>query len=240
MKTLSQGAEAIIETDGKIVIKKRIPKEYRHPDLDNELRKFRTRREAKILVTLAKSNFPTAKLFKMSDKDMQITMQFLAGPQVKEVLHTNPEKYGKEIGSLLARLHKQNIIHGDLTTSNMILVEKKDGTKDLNEEKINEKGITEIKKVDSKIIDSKKDKLQKKKNIQENIHFIDFGLSFTSTRMEDKAVDLHVLKQALESKHYKIFEKCYKSVLQGYTEYSEYKEVIKRLEIVESRGRNRH
>ena len=38
------------------------------------------------------------------------------------------------------------------------------------------------------------------------VYFIDFGLGFFSNKTEDKAVDLHLLKQALESKHYQIFE----------------------------------
>ena len=35
------------------------------------------------------------------------------------------------------------------------------------------------------------------------IYLIDFGLSLYSNKPEDKAVDLHLLKQALESKHYR-------------------------------------
>ena len=65
------------------------------------------------------------------------------------------------------------------------------------------------------------------------VFFIDFGLSFQSVKAEDKAVDLHLLRQALESKHYQIWEKAFKEVLRAYGD----KEVIKRLEVVEKRGR---
>ena len=65
------------------------------------------------------------------------------------------------------------------------------------------------------------------------LYFIDFGLGFFSTKAEDKAVDLHLLKQALESKHYKNFEKLYKTILKNY----KHKDVLKRLEKVELRGR---
>ncbi|MCK4670100.1 MAG: Kae1-associated serine/threonine protein kinase [Nanoarchaeota archaeon] len=72
------------------------------------------------------------------------------------------------------------------------------------------------------------------------IYFIDFGLSFTSTKVEDKAVDLHLLKEAFASKHYKIWEACLNSVLQGYKATSEDAEaVINRYESVEKRGRNK-
>ena len=69
--------------------------------------------------------------------------------------------------------------------------------------------------------------------LKDKVFFIDFGLSFQSTKAEDKAVDLHLLRQALESKHYQLWEKAFKQVLKAYGD----KEVIKRLEIVEKRGR---
>jgi tRNA A-37 threonylcarbamoyl transferase component Bud32 len=54
----------------------------------------------------------------------------------------------------------------------------------------------------------------------------------------DKAVDLHLLRQALESKHCKVWEKAYALCLIGYTEIAKrVKETIKRLDVVESRGR---
>ncbi|HLC62675.1 MAG TPA: O-sialoglycoprotein endopeptidase, partial [Candidatus Nanoarchaeia archaeon] len=72
------------------------------------------------------------------------------------------------------------------------------------------------------------------------IYFIDFGLSFFSEKAEDKAVDLHLLKEALESKHYKIWEECFKSVLEAYKkEANKSGETLKRLEAVEKRGRYR-
>ncbi|MBU2561506.1 MAG: Kae1-associated serine/threonine protein kinase [Nanoarchaeota archaeon] len=70
------------------------------------------------------------------------------------------------------------------------------------------------------------------------VYFIDFGLSFFSDKIEDYAVDLHLLRHALESRHYRVWEKCFKAVLDGYKKRSEKsKEVIERLEKVEQRGR---
>lgn len=65
------------------------------------------------------------------------------------------------------------------------------------------------------------------------IYFIDFGLSFFSEKIEDKAVDLHLLKEALKSKHHKVWEECFDSVLEGYNNG----EVVLRLEKVEKRGK---
>lgn len=73
---------------------------------------------------------------------------------------------------------------------------------------------------------------------EDKIYFIDFGLGFHSTKIEDKAVDLHLLRQAFESKHYKHFEQSFQAVMKGYKEESKpAKEILDRFEIVEKRGR---
>ena len=72
------------------------------------------------------------------------------------------------------------------------------------------------------------------------IYFIDFGLSFFSTKAEDMAVDLHLFKHALESKHHRICDTCFESFLEGYKEKSnEFERVLTRFEKVEMRGRNK-
>ena len=73
--------------------------------------------------------------------------------------------------------------------------------------------------------------------IDGKLYFIDFGLGFISSRIEDKAVDLRLLKQALDSKHYKTAEESFKWVLEGYKECNDYMDVMKQLEKVELRGR---
>jgi len=71
-----------------------------------------------------------------------------------------------------------------------------------------------------------------------DMHFIDFGLSFFSDKIEDKAVDLHLLKQALESKHYSMWEECFDAVIDEYSQNNpEHEAVLSRLDQVESRGR---
>ncbi len=198
-RVIGSGAEATImlteKTVGgkktKVVVKDRIPKGYRHPQLDAELRTARTRREAKII---GKLPVPGPKLYD-TDKSTKIEMEYLDGVQVKRLLEKDL-KLAKEIGELLAKLHDANIIHGDLTTSNMIVRERK-------------------------------------------LHFIDFGLSFTSHDEEDKAVDIHLFKQALESKHYTVFDTAYKEFLKGYTKSKNSEKVLERLKQVERRGRNK-
>ena len=194
MKKIAQGAEAkLYLTDSKI-IKDRFEKDYRIKEIDKKLRKSRTKSEAKIFGKLADINFPSPKLIN-TDKKQKITMEYIKGPKVRDILEEKDyKKLSTEIGKKIAILHNNNIIHGDLTTSNMIL--------------------------------------------SKEIYFIDFGLSYFSHKIEDRAVDLHLLKQALESKHYKIWEKCFKAAIKAYKKESKQaKEVLKRLETVEKRGR---
>lgn len=188
---IAQGAEAIITKELDVVIKDRIKKTYRHPKLDADLRKKRSRAEGRILKKLEKI-IPVPKVIEINDNT--IKLEFIEGKQVKEILDKDI-LLSKQIGKVVAKMHDQNIVHHDLTTSNMIL---------------------------------RKDK----------IVLIDFGLSFHSIRYEDKAVDLHLFKQALESKHHKIYEEAMKEFLKGYNPKDKEK-ILKRYEEVELRGRNK-
>ena len=193
MKRIGDGAEAVIYLD-KDVIKERIKKSYRHKDIDLKLRQFRTRRESKVLKKLEGIKFPAPRLIKMDDKEMKITMDYINAPRLRDVINSNNQKeLCKETGKLVAELHNNDIIHGDLTTSNILF--------------------------------------------KDNLSFIDFGLSFFSKRVEDKAVDIHLFRQGLESKHYKIWRGAFKNFLIGYKKAEENKEIMLRFEKVEERGR---
>ena len=195
-KIIDSGAEATIYLDDDIITKERAEKTYRIKEIDNKLRKFRTRRESKILERLEKIGFPAPKLLNFCDNTMKINMEFIEGDKLRDVLYKDPLGLSRELGKKIGMLHANDIIHGDLTTSNMILANE--------------------------------------------IKFIDYGLSFFSDKIEDKAVDLHLLRQALESKHYATWEECFKQALEGYREsYPEHHLVLKRLDAVEKRGRNK-
>ena len=123
MLKIAQGAEAIIYQDNQTVIKERFSKKYRLAHLDESLRQFRTRREAKILGKLEELNFPAPHLIDFSDKRMSITMDFLPGEKLRDVLVNGDDfqQIAEEMGKGIGLLHKENIIHGDLTTSNMVV-----------------------------------------------------------------------------------------------------------------------
>jgi len=193
-KLIAQGAESKLYLEKDKVVKNRFKKTYRIKEIDEKLRKSRTRREAKVLQKLEAIKFPSPKLIKNDEKE-NIEIEYIKGNLLKEVLEKKDYlSLSIEIGEKIAILHNNNIIHGDLTTSNMILNKK--------------------------------------------IYFIDFGLSFFSHKIEDRAVDLHLLKEALESKHCRIWVKSYGEALKSYEKNAKHgKEVLKRLKVVESRGR---
>lgn len=69
------------------------------------------------------------------------------------------------------------------------------------------------------------------------LYIIDFGLAFRSQRNEDKAVDLHLLKQVLNSSHPEIAEEAWNNFVEGYREYEKSGEALTQLKDVEKRGR---
>jgi len=69
------------------------------------------------------------------------------------------------------------------------------------------------------------------------VYIIDFGLGFISEKVEDKAVDLRVLKQALESKHSRISTLAFEEFLNGYSSSNNFEKVVKRLDLVSLRGK---
>lgn len=199
---VGRGAEALLIRKQDILIKRRIKKGYRNNQLDLFLRTSRTRREAKILEKASKFIFvPKVRAIykvKKFEPETDIEMEFIEGKVLSRHLDDFPLKKAleicKEIGKNTAKLHDNDIIHSDLTTSNMIL---------------NEKGL----------------------------FFIDFGLGFQSTRIEDRAVDLHLMREALQSRHFEHWKSYFGSMLEGYKTSKNALFVIERLKKVEARGR---
>jgi len=126
---IKKGAEASLYLeewhDRKVIMKRRLPKKYRIPELDLMIRSQRTMHEPHIIHKAKEAGVPTPTIFMVDVADANIVMEFVEGKQVKEVLDnvSKEERLGLciLIGSLIGRLHKNGIIHGDLTTSNMIL-----------------------------------------------------------------------------------------------------------------------
>jgi len=124
-----KGAEAslyLAEWHGReAVIKQRIPKTYRPPALDEQIRTYRTVHEPQLMHEAKGAEVPTPLIYMVNVPEASITMQYIEGPQIKQLLNTVPQEKRHKlcitIGELIGKLHKQGLIHGDLTTSNMIL-----------------------------------------------------------------------------------------------------------------------
>ncbi len=195
-KILAQGAEAIITLKDNQITKNRIKKSYRIQVIDEKLRKLRTRIEAKVINKL-QNIIPVPKIIK-TDNKQEIIMEFINGKKLSENLESlDYKKICKLIGENISLMHNQGIIHGDLTTSNMIYVKE-----------------------------------------ENKVYFIDFGLAFHSQKIEDKAVDIHLLQQALEAKHFTIYKECINIILENYEKTADKgKEILHRIKVIESRGR---
>lgn len=231
-RLIQQGAEATIFKIGNKVIKDRITKSYRLKELDESLRKKRTKKEVKLLEKASKI-INTPKPTNLDDN--KIIIPFISGKKLSEHLDKlkNDEKICFQIGEQIAKLHDNNIIHGDLTTSNMILTEYPNKEDKLEKKTLNINGRIRGLKV------SNKNKLEKYGGIKNNlkVFFIDFGLGYESEKIEDKAVDLHVLKEALKARHYKKYEKLWEFILNGYKISKNSSKTVEKLKSVESRGR---
>jgi len=213
-KIIQQGAEATIYLDQGNVRKHRTKKGYRIPEIDEKIRKQRTKSESKLLVKAGRIiNIP--KVYITNEKDKSIFLEYINGKKLSSFLDefslNKQKKILNDIGKNIAKLHESDIVHGDLTTSNIILKEKDD-------KKNNDK--TNGKNKDNYLI-----------------YLIDFGLGFHSKKIEDKAIDIHLLKQALEAKHFLNWQELFKAFLEGYSINKESFKIIERLKAIERRGR---
>ena len=124
-------------------------------------------------------------------------MQEIPGIPVHDLPNPKIIALSKDIGKIVGLMHKNGIMHGDLTTSNFLLY-------------------------------------------QNHVYVIDFGLSQNTTKPEDHAVDLRLIKEILNSAHAQIMESSWKNFLIGYksvVQANVYFKILKLVSDIESRGR---
>ena len=128
-KVLHQGAEAKIIA-GKylnkdIVEKRRISKKYRIKEIDQKLIEYRTKEEAKLINYARKQGVSVPIIYDVNKKKGTLVMQYVEGDRVKDIYNDLDENkrinLSRKIGANIAKLHNKDIIHGDITTSNMII-----------------------------------------------------------------------------------------------------------------------
>lgn len=126
---LKKGAEASLYLaywhERKAVIKVRIPKRYRPEALDRQIRSYRTVHEPQLIHEAKAAGVPTPLIYMVNVTQSSITMEFVEGKQIKQMMNKVPKDQRQKlcliIGESIGKLHRQGLIHGDLTTSNMIL-----------------------------------------------------------------------------------------------------------------------
>ncbi|OCH86930.1 hypothetical protein OBBRIDRAFT_814355 [Obba rivulosa] len=221
-----------------VLIKHRFHKGYRHPSLDNSLTKSRVAGEARALIRCLRCGVHVPGIRMVDAAEGVLALEWIDGKSVRFLLgggaegeeeeaadsedsdvaeaaaqedDTDPlSEYGATqdelmamVGAEIAKMHRGDVVHGDLTTSNMMLRHPR-----------SEKGLQLV--------------------------LIDFGLAYTSTLVEDKAVDLYVLERAFASTH-PASEPLFASVLRAYQAGMgrEWTAISKRLDDVRLRGRKR-
>jgi TP53 regulating kinase-like protein len=129
LRLVAKGAEADLwlnpDWNGiRVLIKRRGLKEYRVPELDAEIRRSRTAREASIIHRAKEAGVPTPLIYQVDLDAATIVMEYVEGERVREMVEALGDDERRElfrlIGRTAGRMHRAGVIHGDLTTSNMI------------------------------------------------------------------------------------------------------------------------
>ena len=163
-------------------------------------------------------------------------MEWIEGKTVKECLRwvkrreLEGEQLGelvddlvKRIGRAVGKMHEIGVVHGDLTTSNLMV----------------RMGQTEERVVNGDNAHCDESSMINLLLQVGEIVLIDFGLAGQSIQDEDKAVDLYVLERAFGSTHPEV-EEYFQGLLKAYGEsYKGAKTVLKKLEDVRMRGRKK-
>ncbi|KAJ7752062.1 kinase-like domain-containing protein [Mycena metata] len=239
---ISQGAEAKVykaqltsdQSEPPILLKHRFRKGYRHPTLDSSLTRARVAGEARALLKCSRSGVNVPGVRMVDSVEGVLGIEWIDGQSVRRLLPGGVEEEDDQsedsepevvdllkeysisvdilmrlIGQEIAKMHLADVIHGDLTTSNMIL-----------------RHPSSFK--------------PRASALPTELVLIDFGLSYHSGLVEDKAVDLYVLERAFSSTH-PDSEPLFETVLDAYEQHmgKAWAVISKRLEDVRLRGRKR-
>jgi len=236
-RLVAQGAEALLYRSTYLLpsipcaLKYRPPKPYRHPILDLRLTKHRILSEARVLAKCRREGVPVPAVYALDEAAGWLMIEWIEGEVVRIKLNEwlKGRKDGgisegtddgelvelmKRVGRAVGRMHAVGVVHGDLTTSNLMLRPSDKGA-------VNGEGTGADETLDGEIL------------------FIDFGLASQSSQDEDRAVDLYVLERAFGSTHPGA-ESLFTEVLSAYGKsFKGATVVLKKLEDVRMRGRKR-
>jgi Kae1-associated kinase Bud32 len=187
MKKIAEGAEAkiykvsIFETD--MILKNREAKNYRIKKLDEELRRKRTRMEARVMSRVNDAGIAAPRVIAVGK--YSIYMELLKGVLMKDMKLN--KQLMRKVGKSLAKLHDNDVVHGDFTPANIIVNRGR-------------------------------------------VIVFDFGISEISNGIEEKALDVLLMKRSLR-------ENMYYEFIKGYDTYQKSRTILRRLRSIEERGR---
>ena len=204
-RLLYKGAEANIILGSwqglDAIFKVRQPLTYRLQVLDDAIRRQRTLREADMIHHAKKAGVEAPFLYDVQVPAAILVMEFVDGERVKDVLafasREEIDSVFYEFGRDVAKLHSAGIMHGDLTTANVVRRRGK-------------------------------------------LVFIDFGLAIHTSRVEDHAVDLRLIKETLTGAHPAASAAALDALIRGYATGVgglRSRAVLKQLQSIERRGR---
>jgi len=133
-KIIRKGAEANLYYghwfDKEVIFKYRVPKKYRLDELDKKIRNKRTLNEARALIRVKNYGLNVPQVYEIDTKNSIIIMKYIQGNKLKDILPNLDDKkkqeYLDKIGRYIAILHRNSHIHGDITTSNIIITENEE------------------------------------------------------------------------------------------------------------------
>ena len=126
---LAKGAESDILEKSYLgedaILKKRVSKSYRVKEIDNKIRKMRTKIESKLISDIKTCGVKSPVLFDVNLEDESILMEKIHGNLVKDIMDSlsSEDRFNlaKKIGYNIGLMHNKDIIHGDITSSNMMV-----------------------------------------------------------------------------------------------------------------------
>lgn len=219
---LCQGAEGRVYAtaflDRPAVVKERLSKKYRVKELDTKINKQRLLQEARCMVRCRRAGIRTPCIFQMDPDNGRMCMERILGQTFKEFLWSNSNDYASElcvelaskVGKSIGKMHLAEVIHGDLTTSNIMIDDPSLSC-----------GAIKTTQTAPEIV------------------LIDFGLGSMTSTIEEKAVDLYVLERAFISTH-PGSEALVSRIMESYRfSWGKGTIVLAKLEQVRLRGRKR-
>jgi N6-L-threonylcarbamoyladenine synthase/protein kinase Bud32 len=209
-ETEVQGAEATVTLEPDRVRKRRLPKSYRHPALDDRLRRERTVAEARLTSGARRQGVPTPLVYDVDPERGVLVCQRVGTSDLAGNL--TPER-AAAVGRHLATLHEAGIVHGDPTTRNVRI----------------RGGPAVGSSTDDPGVGPSTD------DTASGVYLIDFGLGFHSGHVEDHAMDLHVFEQSVEGTADDPAP-LVEAVREGYAAAGD-ESVLDRLRDIEGRGR---